>query len=42
MKRKLDKNKIKLFLGQAVLTLGFYIASTGMLVYGFMTATTLS
>ncbi len=36
MKRKLDKNKIKLFLGQAVLTLVFYAGGTGMLVFGFM------
>ena len=36
MKRKLDKNKIYAFIGQAVLTLGFYAISSGMLVFGFM------
>lgn len=42
MKRKLDKKKIILFIGQAVLVVGFHIFSTLMLVYGFMTATTLN
>lgn len=42
MKRKLDKRKIKIFLGQVLLILGFYLVWTVMLIYGFMTATTLN
>lgn len=42
MKRKLDKKKIILFIGQAVVIVGFHISCTLMLVYGVMTATTLN
>ena len=42
MKRKLNKKKIILFIGQAVLVVGFHILWTLMLLYGFMTATTLN
>ncbi len=36
MKRKLDKNKILNFLGQAVLVILSNIGMSVMLVYGFM------
>ena len=39
---KLDKNKVYMRIGQAVLTLGFYAVSSVMLVFGFMNATTLN
>lgn len=42
MKRKLDKKKIKSFIGQTVVIVGFHILSTVMLIYGVMTATTLN
>ncbi len=42
MKRKLDKNKIKLFVGQAVLYTTVWGIWTSMLIYGLMRATTLN
>lgn len=36
MKRKLDKNKILNFLGQATLVILFNVGMSVMLVYGFM------
>lgn len=36
MKRKLDKRKIKRFLGQAVIYIGFNAMLTGIGVFGFL------
>lgn len=42
MKRKLDKNKICAFIGQATLVILFNAGMSVMMLFGFMTATTLN
>lgn len=42
MKRKLDKKKVLKFLGQATLVILFNVGMSAMMLYGFMTATTLN
>ena len=36
MKRKLDKNKIYMRIGQAVVYSSLYVAAVGMTVFGFL------
>lgn len=42
MKRKIDPNKVKRFLGQALLAVIFNIGMSAWLFWGIMTATTLN
>lgn len=42
MKRKIDPNKVKRFLGRAVVYLAFNIGMSAWLFWGIMTATTLN
>ena len=39
MKRKLDKNKIYMRIGQAVVYSSLYVVAVGMTVFGFMQMT---
>jgi len=41
-KRRIDPNKVYLRIGQAVVLIVLHVIGTGMLIYGFMTATTLN
>ena len=36
MKRKLDKNKVYAFIGQAVVYSTLYLSAVGMMIFGFM------
>lgn len=36
MKRKLDKNKVYQFIGQAVVYSTLYLSAVGMMIFGFM------